>query len=68
MDQDPLKQRLEDVLPLAEVEKIMQVPADIPASIEAILTALSEQDGIDDITLGRQVVLTLMLTHCLSIA
>lgn len=68
MDQDPLKQRLEDVLPLAEVEKIMQVPADIPASIEAILTALSEQDGIDDITLGRQVMLTLMLTHCLSIA
>ena len=55
MDQDPLKQRLEDVLPLDKADKVLQVPADIPASIEAICTALSNQDGIEGVTLGRQV-------------
>lgn len=55
MDQDPLKQRLEDVLPLDRAEKLLQVPADIPASIESICNALDEQDGIEGVILGRQV-------------
>ena len=55
MGQDPLKQRLEDVLPLEQAEKLLQVPADVPASIEAICTALQQQEGIDAVTMGRQV-------------
>ena len=55
MDQDPLKQKLEDVLPLDHVDKLMQVPAVIPASIEAVCAALTEQEGVEGVTLGRQV-------------
>ena len=55
MDEDPLKQRLEDVLPLADAEKVIQVPTEIPPAIEAICSALNEQEGISAVSLGRQV-------------
>ena len=55
MEADPLLETLDAVLPAEDREQMAFVPAEIPSSVEDILTALQRQPGIEAVTLGRQV-------------
>lgn len=58
MQDDPLKETLDKVLPLeggAGYADIGVVPTTVPAGVEDILNELSKEEGITEVTLGRRV-------------
>lgn len=56
MEGDPLQETLDNVLPVEESSyDDKQVPVAIPQGVEDILNELSEESGIEEVTLGRRV-------------
>lgn len=57
MQADPLQETLTGLLPLVDGGPDLEgtVPVSIPQSIEEVVGELAKEDGIDSITLGRQV-------------
>jgi predicted RNA-binding protein with RPS1 domain len=59
LQDDPLRETLDRVLPLEQdgegYAQVASVPADVPTGVEDILHELSKEDGIVGVTLGRRV-------------
>lgn len=58
LQEDPLKETLDKVLPLEggnEYADVGSVPASVPAAVEDILEELSREEGVSGVTLGRRV-------------
>lgn len=51
---DPLTETLDDLVPLDASNSIIAVPTSVPEAVEDICSALSELDTITSVTLGRQ--------------
>lgn len=55
MEGDPLKENLDNVMPLDDLGVEQEVPATMPQGVEDILDELSNENGIEEVTLGRRV-------------
>lgn len=62
MQQDPLEENLDNMLPLGgaagykdTTSGLSEVSADVPSGVEDILAQLSQESGIEEVTLGRRV-------------
>lgn len=58
LEEDPLKETLDKVLPLeggAGFATVGAVPATIPSGVQDVLEELSKEDGVKEVNLGRRV-------------
>lgn len=55
MEGDPLKENLDNVMPLDDLGVEQEVPVTMPQGVEDILDELSNENGIEEVTLGRRV-------------
>ena len=53
MEGDPLKENLDQLLPLTD-SGVRVVPASLPSAVEDICSALMEEEGVDAVDIGRQ--------------
>ena len=61
MEGDPLKENLDQLLPLTD-SGVRVVPASLPSAVEDICSALMEEEGVDAVDIGRQVRPTIHLS------
>ena len=55
MEGDPLKENLDNVMPLDDLGVEQVVPVTMPQGVEDILNELSNESSIEEVTLGRRV-------------
>ena len=55
LQDDPLTQTLDMLLPAEMRESVVQVPVNIPQGVKDICAELQNEEGIDSVFLGRQV-------------
>lgn len=55
MQDDPLTQTLDQLLPADMRDSVVQVPVNIPQGVKDICAELQNEQGIESVFLGRQV-------------